>query len=77
MTDFHNTFDLVIYDSPPMLGLADASLLVPHTDGILLVVKIDKTDSLMIDRTLEHLKMSRMNALGMVSNGQRGKINSY
>jgi polysaccharide biosynthesis transport protein len=77
MTDFHNTFDLVIYDSPPMLGLADASLLVPHTDGILLVVKIDKTDSLMIERTLEHLKMSRMNALGMVSNGQRGKINSY
>jgi polysaccharide biosynthesis transport protein len=77
MTDFHNTFDLVIYDSPPMLGLADASLLVPHTDGILLVVKIDKTDSSMIQRALDHLKMSRMNALGMVSNGHRGKINSY
>ncbi|WP_392534610.1 GumC family protein [Nostoc sp. C117] len=77
MKDFHNTFDLVIYDSPPLLGLADANLLVPHTDGILLVVKIDKTDSSMIDRTLDYLKMSRMNALGMVSNGQRGNINSY
>ncbi|MFS0515822.1 GumC family protein [Nostoc sp. UIC 10607] len=77
MTDFHNTFDLVIYDTPPLLGLADTSLLAPHTDGILLVVKIDKTDSSMIKRTLDHLKISRMNTLGMVSNGQRSNINSY
>jgi succinoglycan biosynthesis transport protein ExoP len=77
MIDFHNTFDLVIYDAPPMLGLADTSLLAPHTDGILLVVKIDKTDSSMIQRTLDHLKFSRMNVLGMVSNGQKSNINSY
>jgi polysaccharide biosynthesis transport protein len=77
MIDFHNAFDLVIYDSPPILGLADTSLLAPYTDGILLVVKIDKTDSSMIQQTLDHLKFSRMNALGMVSNGQKGKINSY
>ncbi|MBD2414769.1 capsular biosynthesis protein [Nostoc calcicola FACHB-389] len=69
MTNFHNTFDLVIYDAPPLLGLADASLLAPYTDGILLVVRIDKTDSSMITRTLEHLKIYRMNTLGMVSNG--------
>ncbi|MCF2148968.1 polysaccharide biosynthesis tyrosine autokinase [Desmonostoc muscorum LEGE 12446] len=76
MADFNNNFDLVIYDAPPLLGLADASLLAPYTDGILLVVRIDKTDSSMISRTLEHLKIYRMNALGMVSNGQRSDINS-
>ncbi|MFN6561199.1 MAG: GumC family protein [Nostoc sp. ChiSLP01] len=70
MIDFHQTFDLVIYDAPPVLELADVSLLAPHTDGILLVVRIDKTDSSMIKRTLEHLKTYRMNVLGMVSNGQ-------
>ncbi|MFN6460373.1 MAG: GumC family protein [Nostoc sp. DedVER02] len=77
MIDFHNAFDLVIYDSPPILGLADTSLLAPYTDGILLVVKMDKTDSSMMQQTLEHLKFSRMNALGMVSNGQKSNINSY
>ncbi|MEH2348497.1 MAG: polysaccharide biosynthesis tyrosine autokinase [Nostoc sp.] len=77
MIDFHKTFDLVIYDTPPMLGLADTSLLAPHTDGILLVVKIDKTDSSTIQRTLDHLKFSRMNVLGMVSNGQKNNVNSY
>ncbi len=76
MTDFHNTFDLVIYDAPSLLELADVSLLAPHTDGILLVVRIDKTDSSMIMRTLEHLKTYRMNVLGMVSNGQKTNINS-
>ncbi|MFN6471310.1 MAG: GumC family protein [Nostoc sp. SerVER01] len=75
MTDFHNTFDLVIYDAPPLLELADVSLLAPHTDGMLLVVRIDKTDSSMIKQTLEHLKTYRMNVLGMVSNGQRSNIN--
>ncbi|MEA5604934.1 polysaccharide biosynthesis tyrosine autokinase [Nostoc sp. UHCC 0252] len=77
MIDFHNAFDLVIYDSPAILGLADTSLLAPYTDGILLVVKIDKTDSSMIQQTLDHLKFSRMNALGMVSNGQKSNINNY
>ncbi|MEH2097274.1 capsular biosynthesis protein [Nostoc sp. 'Peltigera membranacea cyanobiont' 213] len=77
MIDFHNAFDLVIYDSPPILGLADTNLLAPHTDGILLVVKMDKTDSSTIQRTLDHLKFSRMNVLGMVSNGQKGNVNSY
>ncbi|MDZ8023336.1 MAG: polysaccharide biosynthesis tyrosine autokinase [Nostoc sp. DedQUE11] len=75
MTDFHNTFDLVIYDAPPLLELADVSLLAPHIDGMLLVVRIDKTDSSMIKQTLEHLKTYRMNVLGMVSNGQRSNIN--
>ncbi|MBD6617910.1 polysaccharide biosynthesis tyrosine autokinase [Komarekiella sp. 'clone 1'] len=70
MADFHNSFDLVIYDTPPLLGLADASLLAPNTDGILLVVRIDKTDSSKIQQALDHLKISPMNVLGIVGNGQ-------
>lgn len=70
MADFHNTFDLVIYDAPSLLGLADASLLAPHTDGMLLVVRIDKTDSSIVDRALDNLKTSLVNVLGVVGNGQ-------
>ncbi|MBW4612852.1 MAG: polysaccharide biosynthesis tyrosine autokinase [Desmonostoc vinosum HA7617-LM4] len=77
MEDFHNTFDLVIYDAPPLIGLADASLLAPHTDGILLTVRLDQTDSSALDRALENLKMSRINILGMVSNGQKNNIRPY
>ncbi|BAY66056.1 hypothetical protein NIES22_61690 [Calothrix brevissima NIES-22] len=71
MADFHNTFDLVIYDAPPLLELADASLLAPNTDGILLVVRIDKTDSSKIKQALEHLRISPINVLGIVGNGKK------
>ncbi|MFH7024954.1 MAG: GumC family protein [Heteroscytonema crispum UTEX LB 1556] len=71
MEDFHNSFDLVIYDAPLLVGLADASLLAPHTNGILLVVKIDKTDSSVLKRALDSLKLSRMNVLGIVGNGSK------
>ncbi|BAZ47962.1 hypothetical protein NIES4103_05670 [Nostoc sp. NIES-4103] len=77
MADFHNTFDLVIYDAPHLAGLADATLLAPHTNGILMVVKMDKTDASVLDRTLDNLKISRLNVLGMVGNGQKGNFNSY
>ena len=77
MEDFHNTFDLVIYDAPPLVGLADARLLAPHTDGIVLVVRIDKTESSMLKRALDSLKMSRVNILGIVGNGQKSNFRSY
>ncbi|BAZ68234.1 MAG: polysaccharide biosynthesis tyrosine autokinase [Pelatocladus maniniholoensis HA4357-MV3] len=71
MEDFQNTYDLVIYDAPPLLGLADASLIAPHTDGILLIVRMEKTDSSILKRALDSLKMSRMNVLGIVSNDHK------
>ncbi|MGJ5673043.1 MAG: GumC family protein [Nostochopsis sp.] len=73
MEDFQNTYDLVIYDAPPLLGLADASLIAPHTDGILLIVRMEKTDSSVLKRALESLKTSRMNVLGVVSNDHKQK----
>ncbi|WP_017653957.1 GumC family protein [Fortiea contorta] len=77
MADFHDNFDLVIYDTPCLSGLADASFLASNTDGILLVVRIDKTDSTIIERALDHLKIASVNVLGVVSNGQKGNSHNY
>lgn len=71
MEEFHNSFDLVIYDAPVLVGLADASLIAPHTNGILLVVRMDKTDSSVLKRALDNLKLSRMSVLGVVGNAQK------
>ncbi|MBF2066435.1 MAG: polysaccharide biosynthesis tyrosine autokinase [Calothrix sp. C42_A2020_038] len=71
MAEFQNMFDLVIYDTPHLVELADASLLAPHTNGILLAVRMDKTDSSVLKRALDNLKLSRMNILGVVSNAQK------
>ncbi len=76
MAEFHNKFDLVIYDAPPLVGLADASIIAPHTDGLLMVVRIHKTNSSMIKMALDNLKTARLNILGVVSNAKKNSSNS-
>ncbi|TAE60388.1 MAG: polysaccharide biosynthesis tyrosine autokinase [Nostocales cyanobacterium] len=70
-------FDLVIYDAPPMLGLVDARLLAPQTDGMLLVVRIDKTDKSALMQLQDSLRNSPINVLGVVANGDKQKLTSY
>lgn len=77
MADFHQAYDLVIYDAPPLVGLADANLLAPHTDGLVLVTRMHRTDRSALSQAMDNLKMSRTNILGMVINGQRGGSSNY
>ena len=69
MEQLRQQFDLVIYDTPPMLGLADASLLATHTAGIVVVARMGKTDRSMLAQAIEQLKLSRTQVLGAVCNG--------
>jgi capsular exopolysaccharide synthesis family protein len=66
--EFQKNFDLVIYDSPPLVGLADASLMAPYTGGILLVVGIGKTKQNQLSRALDDLKSAQIPILGIVAN---------
>ena len=68
MAAFQQTADLIIYDTPPLDGLADASLLAPYTDGILFVIGLGKTNRSTLTQTLESLKISRVPILGLVCN---------
>ncbi|MEA5596135.1 polysaccharide biosynthesis tyrosine autokinase [Rivularia sp. UHCC 0363] len=67
----HSTFDLVIYDTPPLVGLADANLLAPYTNGVVLVARIHQTDRSVMMQAVDNLKMARTNVLGMVINGDK------
>ena len=69
MEQFHAEFDLVIYDTPPVLGLSDGRLLAAYTAGIVLVVALGKTDRTAVIDTLDLLKISSTPVLGVVANG--------
>lgn len=71
MEYFYENFDLVIYDSPPLSGLVDARLVAVHTDGVMLVVRIDKTDKSALKQLVDTLKASPINLLGLVVNGDK------
>ncbi|OUL30795.1 polysaccharide biosynthesis tyrosine autokinase [Nostoc sp. 106C] len=74
---FHRTFDLVIYDVPPIVGLVDARMLAPYTDGVVLVVRLDKTDKSGLMQAQDSLKISPVNLLGIVANGDKTKYRGY
>lgn len=72
------SFDLVIFDTPPLLGLADARVLAAHTDGIVMIVGLGRTDREVLKQVLYGLKTSNARVLGMVANGVKGyRASSY
>jgi capsular exopolysaccharide synthesis family protein len=68
MEIFHDAFDFVIYDAPP-LGLADATMLAVQTDGLLLVSRLGVTRKAYLKESMRILRLSNVSVLGMVVNG--------
>ena len=62
------TFDMVLFDTPPIISVTDPVLLSRKVDGVLLVVKFAKTDRQVAVSAVEALKKSRANILGAVLN---------
>lgn len=77
MSKAADEFDLVIYDTPPMLGFADVRLLSAKTDGLLLVVRLDQIKRSLLQQTIEDLRGSGATALGVVANGSKDEITPY
>jgi capsular exopolysaccharide synthesis family protein len=72
MEQFQAVFDLVIYDTPPALGLADARLLAAHTEGVVMVVGLGRTDRSVLLQALDSMKISSATVLGVIANGVKG-----
>ena len=61
-------FDLVIVDTPPLLGLADSALVAAQCDSLALVVRLGKTSRPSVLAALEELKFSSTTVLGVIAN---------
>ena len=59
-------FDYVIIDAPPLGIFTDATVLINHADGAMLVIRAGRTRYSAVDRILETLPRDRM--LGVVLN---------
>jgi len=64
-------YDLVIYDSPPLIGLADTKLIASKTDGIAMVVGLGKVKNSEFTRALDDLKSFPGVVLGIIANGSK------
>ena len=59
-------FDYIIIDAPPLGVFTDATVLINHADGAMLVIRANKTRYSSIERTLEPIPRERF--LGVVLN---------
>ncbi len=60
--------DVVIYDTPPLLPVTDASALAKHADGVLLITQVGKTRQPVLYQTLADLRRMDIRVIGVVLN---------
>jgi protein-tyrosine kinase len=70
-------FDQIIIDSPPVLAVADATILATQVDGCILVVNAGKTNREMAIKAKQQLENVKAPMLGVVLNNKEMKGNSY
>ena len=61
-------YDYVLFDSPPLIAVTDAYVLLKHIDQFILVVRAGKTEKGALSRVLESVKHSRLEVTGVVMN---------
>lgn len=60
------SFDHVIVDGPPMLGLADAPLIAKSVEGLIFVIEANGVRTRAIETTLNRLRFSGANLFGAI-----------
>jgi tyrosine-protein kinase Etk/Wzc len=68
------TYDLIVVDSPPVLAVADASVIAAAADGVLMVVKAGASNRDMLDRARSQLEDVRARMVGAVLNDPAGAV---
>ncbi len=62
-------YDRIIIDTPPLLGIADSQMIRKHVDGVLFVVRSDRTTQRDIATASEILHHNALPVYGFVMNG--------
>jgi polysaccharide biosynthesis transport protein len=76
MDQFKEDYDFVVYDTPPLVGFSDATIVAVKTDGMVMVTRVGKTDRSIVDRALDSLRFSPSLLLGVVANDCKHQTNT-
>lgn len=72
-----NVYDLVIFDTPPVLVVTDAQLLANKCDGTVLVVSSGFTEKENAVKAKEQLTTSKAKLLGVILNNKKQEQSQY
>ncbi|MCJ7595846.1 MAG: SPOR domain-containing protein [Desulfobacterales bacterium] len=64
-------YDLIIFDSPPILSTADAVILASKVAGVLLVYRVGSVSRGLLKRATTQLEQVKCNIVGVILNGMK------
>jgi Mrp family chromosome partitioning ATPase len=67
LDDLHQSFDVILIDSGPILGSVEASIIAPMTDGAIVVVARGQSPVL-LDKCIQHVRATGAKPVGMIFN---------
>ena len=70
-------FDIILIDSPPVLGLADSVLISDKVDGIIILVGLQSVDRSLPKETINRIKSVGSNVYGLVTNETKKPKSSF
>ena len=70
-------YDFILLDSPPVLPVADGLLLSRSVDGVLFVIRCNKTSRMSAHLAKEHLQNAKARILGLILNDIPSPTNPY
>lgn len=73
-------FDMVIFDTPPVLLLSDSRIIGSMCNGVIVIIRSGLTKRKDLEATMELLKQANIHVLGTILNGKnygRNEMNSY
>jgi Mrp family chromosome partitioning ATPase len=66
ITELSRSFDHIIVDSPPVMGLADAPLIVNTTEGAVFIVEAHGKKARLVRQAIGRLRKGRARLLGVI-----------
>jgi len=77
LKEMKEQFDMIIFDTPPILAVADAQILANQVDGTILVVSSGKTEKDAALKSKELLSNAQGKLLGAVLNNRKVEEGNY
>nr|WP_191567159.1 CpsD/CapB family tyrosine-protein kinase [Metabacillus idriensis] len=77
IADAKRDYDIVLFDTPPVLAVADAQILSNSVDGVVLVVSSGKTELESAKKAKELLEQAQAKILGTVLNNKKVQDSHY
>jgi len=76
LEQLYREFDLVLFDTPPLLGFADAFVVSAKSQGVLLAAKLGEIKFSQLQSALDELSIAKIPVIGVVANDVRGESDS-